>query len=154
MNSDRRFQLTINLSSASQVFEHLCVCDESFVPQLSDRVNLPDYAEKIVKNATRVEIWKGEVLLALLACYTNDPSNKTAFITNVSVLPEIQGKGWGKVLLTAAIQHIKELAFKQVELEVGAMSVAARNLYLKAGFITVSAQDGKEFMRLVLQHSI
>lgn len=151
MNSDEQLQLSINGSTVIQVLAHLHACDRCFIPPLNTRVNLLAYAEKIAFRATRFEVWIGGELSALLACYTNDLARTNAFITSVSVIPAAQGQGVADALLTAAINYVRDQRFEQIELEVASDNVAARNLYIKAGFFMVSEHNGTETMRLALQ---
>ena len=56
-----------NTASTVQIAEHLLCCDPDFVPKLSERVDIPDYAEKIVNKATRFEAWSNGTLVGLVA---------------------------------------------------------------------------------------
>ena len=83
----------LNMASAAQIAEHLLRCDADFVPPLSGRVEIRDYAQKIASKATRFEAWSGGTLVGLVAAYCNDRDKRIAFITSVSVLREWTGKG-------------------------------------------------------------
>ena len=75
-----------NKASEAEIAEHLSRCDADFVPPLSGRVEINDYAKKIASKATRFEAWSGGTLVGLVAAYCNDQEKHIAYITSVSVL--------------------------------------------------------------------
>ena len=101
---------------------------------LAARVDIDEYAEKIVRHAERFEAWSGEQLTGLVATYCNDPGRQAAFVTSVSVLPARQGEGIASRLLQACTESVRQTGFKAIELEVGAHNTAATRLYEKHGF--------------------
>jgi hypothetical protein len=58
-----------NNASEAQIAGHLSRCDADFVPSLSGRVDINDYAKKIVNKAMRFEAWSGGELVGLVAAY-------------------------------------------------------------------------------------
>ena len=75
-----------NKASEVEIAEHLSRCDADFVPLLSSRVEIKNYAKKIINKATRFEAWSGDTLLGLVAAYYNDQEKRIAYITSISVL--------------------------------------------------------------------
>ena len=61
-----------NKASEAEIAEHLSRCDADFVPPLSGRVEINEYAKKIANKATRFEAWSGGMLVSLVAAYCND----------------------------------------------------------------------------------
>jgi ribosomal protein S18 acetylase RimI-like enzyme len=120
----------------TQIARHLIRCNEVFVPRLSTRVEISDYAHKIFCNAQLFEAWTSNELVGLVAVYCNAPDNSMAFITTVSVLPSWQGQGIAKRLLESCIAHVRKLGFTRIELEVDASNRIATTLYVKHGFST------------------
>jgi len=112
----------------------LHVCNDYFMPLLSERVVIDDYARKIFENADRFEAWAGGILIGLVAIYCNDKKLKVAYITSVSVLPSWQGKGIASRLITKCLAYIKSLGFERVDLEVDQKNKTAIILYKKCGF--------------------
>lgn len=129
-----QIQVYINQATQAQIAELLIRCDADFVPQLSSRVAIPIYAEKITTNAARFEAWANSTLCGLVAAYCNDSERSSAYVTNVSVLHEYQGKGIASLLMAQFIKYVKDLGFKVVELEVDKKNVRAIGLYEKIGF--------------------
>ena len=139
-----------NRATAAAIADHLRACDRSFVPPLGARVEIDDYAAKIVAHAERFEAWSNDRLVGLLAVYCNDPVGKVAFVTSVSVLPGWQGQGVASRLLRACIEQLRQGHFEQIELEVDARNSAATLLYRKHGFSVASTRDHTQSLRLAV----
>ncbi|MCZ4280505.1 GNAT family N-acetyltransferase [Kiloniella laminariae] len=123
-----------NRASYSEVLVHFQLCDDAFIPRLSDRVVLTDYTQKIVKRAVRFEAWAEGRLVGMIAVYCNAVEVDTAYITSVSILSEFQGKGIASELLGQICDRMRELGFAAIELEVSEDNLRATNLYRRHGF--------------------
>ncbi|PKP49332.1 MAG: hypothetical protein CVT92_15300 [Bacteroidetes bacterium HGW-Bacteroidetes-1] len=124
-----------NQSKAGEILEHLVACDKEFTPPLSQRVDLSAYSEKMINFATNIEAWNDKtILVGLVSAYMNDPDNKTAYITSVSVCPDYTGKGIAKKLIAECLKEAKKNGFKQLQLEVNKSNLPAVNLYRSFGF--------------------
>lgn len=121
-------------ASADQLASLLQRCDASFVPPLSKRVDLDQYASKIVANAVRFEAWDGAGPVALLAVYCNDQTGGMAWITSVSVAPEWARRGIADALLADCKRHARAAGMRKLALEVDAANTPALQLYRKHGF--------------------
>lgn len=124
----------LNKASAAQIADHLLRCDVDFVPPLSGRVEINDYARKIESKATRFEAWSDGTLVGLVAAYCNDQESRIAYITSVSVLRAWTGKGIAARLMSQCIEHAKASGMRQISLEVGGDNAPAIKLYKKSGF--------------------
>jgi GNAT superfamily N-acetyltransferase/SAM-dependent methyltransferase len=126
-------EISLNRASVSQIATQLLACDKFFVPPLSGRADIACYAEKLIDKSVRFEGWvKGE-LVGLVAIYLNNEA-ASAYITNVSVLPEFGGQGVASQLILHCIEHLCKLGCTRLELEVGENNIAAMRLYEKHGF--------------------
>lgn len=125
----------VNKASEAEIAKHLLHCDADFVPTLSERVAIPDYAQKIANKAVRFEAWSRGALVGLVAAYCNDRIARIAHITNVSVLKEWSGKGIAAHLMARCIEYIKAMGMSQIDLEVAAGNAPAIQLYEKSGFV-------------------
>lgn len=123
-----------NRASGAEIAEHLLCCDADFVPTLSERVAIPDYAKKIASKATRFEAWSNGTLVGLVAAYCNDPETRIAHITSVSVMKGWIGQGIAAKLIGQCVEHAKAAGMRQVGLEVAADNMPAIRLYEKSGF--------------------
>jgi ribosomal protein S18 acetylase RimI-like enzyme len=125
----------LNKSSEAEIAEHLSGCDADFVPPLSCRVEINDYAKKIASKAIRFESWSGGMLVGLVAAYCNDREKRIAFVTSVSVLRAWTGRGIAARLMEMCVEHAKASGMKQISLEVASNNTAAIRLYEKSGFL-------------------
>jgi GNAT superfamily N-acetyltransferase/2-polyprenyl-3-methyl-5-hydroxy-6-metoxy-1,4-benzoquinol methylase len=137
-------------SNQEQVAAHLRVCDGAFVPPLSSRVNVGDYAEKIAAKACRFEAWVNGGLAGLVAAYCNAQDKGKAFITSVSILPGWQGQGIASQLMEDCITYLRGRDFALVELEVTNDNTAAIALYRKHGFAASGTRGPSIVMTLDL----
>lgn len=129
----------LNKASEAEIAEHLACCDANFVPPLSGRLEINDYAKKIARQATRFEAWSGGTMVGLVAAYCNDQEKRIAYITSVSVLKEWMSKGIAMNLVKRFIAHAKTSGTRQINLEVASNNKAAINLYEKSGFVVGKA---------------
>jgi ribosomal protein S18 acetylase RimI-like enzyme len=142
--------LARNRSDRDAVETYLRACDAAFRPPLSERVDLTAYAEKIAARAERFEAWDGARLAGLVAAYCNDPERRAAFVTSVSVAPQLHGRGVASRLLGACIDHARASGFARVELEVDARNEPALALYRRHGFVPAGPQGQARSLHLAL----
>jgi ribosomal protein S18 acetylase RimI-like enzyme len=140
----------LNKASEAEIAEHLWLCDTDFMPPMSGRVDINDYAKKIVSKSTRYEAWIDDKLVGLVAVYCNDIEKRTAYITSVSVLREATGKGIAESLMKRCIERKKALGMRQVSLEVASDNIPAIRLYEKCGFVAGKAKTPFVTMDLYL----
>lgn len=126
----------LNKASAAQIAAHLHGCDGDFIPPLSTRVDLDDYAHKLSGKATRFEAWSDNTLVGLVAAYCNDQTQRVAYITSVSLLKPWSGQGVAARLVSQCIQHARDAGMHQISLEVAQDNEPALKLYAKHGFTT------------------
>lgn len=137
-------------ADAAQIRAHLEACDPAFIPRLSERVDLADYAHKLAAKARRFEAWDGGELAGLVAAYCNAPDREQAFVTSVSVLPQAQGRGIASQLVGRCLAAIRDSGFRRLQLEVGAQNQGARALYEKHGLRFASEAGGMAVMTIEL----
>jgi len=125
----------VDRASGAEIVQHLSGSDADFVPPLSERVEINDYARKIASRATRFEAWSGDTMVGLVAAYCNDQVERIAYITSVSVLKTWTGKGIAASLLKQCIKHAHASGMQQIILEVASDNVSAIRLYEKSGFV-------------------
>ena len=128
-----------NNASEVQIIEHLSRCNADFVPLLSGRIDINDYAKKIASKAIRFEAWSGGKLVGLVAAYCNDRETRIAYITSVSVLKAWTGKGIAARLMSQCAEHAKASGMRQISLEVASDNTPAIKLYEKSGFVASEA---------------
>lgn len=143
-------EFRLNRASEQDIADHLSYCDGSFVPPLSARVDICEYAKKIASHATRFEAWSGGRLVGLVAVYCNDQEKRIAYITSVSLLHQWMGKGIAATLMAQCIEHMKMLGMRQISLQVATDNVPAIKLYEKSGFVAGSMKPPFVTMNLSL----
>ena len=134
------FDFRINTATSAELTSHLTKCSDDFIPSLSSRIDIPEYARKISKHAVRFEAWDHE-LVGLVAAY-HDVDAHSAFITNVSVLMSHRSRGIASHLLNASSDHFASTGVRRITLEVDTGNSKAVSLYLAHGF-TVAGEAGQ-----------
>ena len=140
----------VNAANAALIAAHLRACDDTFVPTLSSRVDIDEYAQKLAAKSERFEAWSNGVLVGLLAVYCNDFDGRIAYITSVSVMPVWRGHGIASRLIVRCVENAVALGHTAIELEVGTRNEAAARLYEKHGFLSVRASAQTTTLRLAL----
>ena len=140
----------VNAANAALIAEHLRACDDTFVPPLSSRVVIEEYAQKLAARSERFEAWSDGLLVGLLAAYCNDLDGRIAYITSVSVMPVSRGHGIASRLIARCVENAAALGHTAIELEVGTRNEAAARLYEKHGFLPVRASAQATILRLAL----
>jgi len=141
----------LNQASATKIADHLHACDSSFTPALSDRVQINDYASKIASNAMRFEAWSGDILVGMVAIYSDDQKYHTAYITSVSILQLWRGKGIADTLLKRSIEYAKVSGIKKMSLTVDGCNKRAVDLYKKSDFIADKIIGSEIIMSLYIK---
>lgn len=143
-----QIEFGMNRADEAELARHLRSCDADFVPPLSGRVELDDYAHKISAKAARFEAWVDGELVGLVAAYCNEAERGIAFITSVSVRDDWQGRGVAARLMERCIGHVATIGFKRIELEVDKENSGAIKLYEKTGFKIDKVTDRSMIMFL------
>jgi ribosomal protein S18 acetylase RimI-like enzyme len=142
----------LNRASESEIADHLLCCDVDFVPPLSGRVEIKNYVQKIASKATRFEAWLDDALVGLVAVYCNDRESRTAYVTSVSVLKELMGKGIATRLMSQCIEYAKASGMRRISLEVASNNAPAIRVYEKSGFVAHKADTPSVTMNLYLEN--
>lgn len=127
-------QYALNRADVAGITGHLMCCDAEFIPPLSGRVRIEDYAVKIAAKACRFEAWADEALVGLVAAYFGTQEPRVIHVTSVSVLREWTGRGIAASLISLCFERAGELGIGRITLEVAETNVPAAGLYEKFGF--------------------
>ena len=131
----------INTASRKDLHLHLIKCDDQFIPKLSNRVDLKDYAEKLHKYGIIFEAWEKKVLVGVIASYFDVNKRKEGFISNVSVLEEFEKKGIAGQLVKILKKYAVNLGCFALSLKVNAENKEAIIFYKKHGFKSISREE-------------
>ena len=127
-------QYKINKADATGIAGHLALCGADFIPVLSARIRIEDYAQKIASRACRFEAWTEDTLVGLVAAYFGTEEPRVIHVTSVSVLRDWTGHGIAAALIGRCFARAVELGIGRVTLEVAETNVRAAGLYDKFGF--------------------
>lgn len=133
-----------NKASQTEILRHLQCVSTAFVQDLSQRVNLEEYSQKLFSLAEREEAWFEDELIGLVAYYINQDAQKS-FITNVSVDVKYQNQGVATELLGKAVEFSAGKSIKMVSLEVADDEKLLR-FYTKQGFCYRNNEDANELI--------
>ena len=145
-----RIEFREGTATQEDIRGHLEACDKDFSPNLSAKVNIETYSEKISTRARTFEAWSGTKLVGLVAAYMNDSTTRTGFITSVSVVKEFAGHGIASALLDHCLARSRKMGMEAVRLEVSLQSRDAIHLYENFGFSEISRQAEMLSMKLEL----
>ncbi len=135
-----------------EVLNFFITYKDIFVPPLETRVNIHEYAEKISENATQFWLELNGKKIGFLACYFNNPSKEFAYFTILGVAKEHEGKGYGRLLMTNAIDYAKKENFKSIRFEVRTTNTRALNLYKDLGAEIDYVKNGGYHVSIKLAH--
>ncbi len=99
-------------------------------------------------------LFDNEVLIGTVAVRVNDIQNKVIELKRMFVLPEYQGKGYGRSLLEHAIAYAREQHYNKICLDTRKQFSAAQHLYRSCGFKETAKYNDNEraelFFELIL----
>lgn len=120
--------------SANEIYEFLIKIDDSFPIPLSEKVNLKEYSIKLSTQATILTKKNDENIVALVAGYTKNLINNSAYICVVGVLENYRGRGFAAQLVNEFIELCKKKNILSVNLYTHKTNNNAIKLYKKIGF--------------------
>lgn len=121
-----------------RIYQFLIETDNCFIPKLSERVNIEEYAQKLAQNAENIFVsYEGQDIGACSVYCNSD----IAFISSFAVKPEYMRMKIGSHMMGQVVQQTKQLKCKSIRLEVYASNSAARTFYEKCGFVSIAQKD-------------
>jgi ribosomal protein S18 acetylase RimI-like enzyme len=134
-----------------KIYSYLSENDHIFTPPLSKQIVIKNFATKLNKFAIHFCVFQNNELVGFSACYFNNMETGIGFISTLSVIRELHGKGVAKKLLTSVVEYGINNGFKQISLQVNNSNLSAKRLYAESGFIEVSQNLNMTEMALDLQ---
>lgn len=138
-------------ATEEEIYLHLKLCNEKFIPPLEEKVNIREYSKKLFKKSVTFEAWENQTLAGLVAAYFNDTENHLGFITNVSILKDYKGKGIASELMNMCINYSKGNKFTEIILEVSKENKDAISLYEKFNFVNFEIKNDLLIMKLKIK---
>jgi ribosomal protein S18 acetylase RimI-like enzyme len=142
--------IRLNSISLEELTNIHLLCNDDFVPALSERVCIYEYCNKLYKNAEIISCHNNNNLVGTIGMYCNDLSGSVAYISTVCVHPTMRGKKIGDLLLSTAKVVAKDKGMKTIKLEVDRNNYKAISLYLKKGFKQCENLTDTFYMEIIL----
>jgi len=149
-NNDIQFLCSYsNPMSRSELVEALKTLGDLLPDPLSERVNIAEYAEKLLKFAEIFYAKSENRIIGMVALYANDMQTRIAHIPLVVVANQYQHKGVGKELMLQAIALAKSRDMDSVWLYVHKENGHAIDFYYKLGFQFDVFRDPKIKIKMI-----
>lgn len=113
--------------------------------------DIADVQQHYMKNGCFWCLFKNEILIGTIALRTIDIENNTAELKRMFVLPEYQGKGYGRLLLNYAIAYAREHNYNKICLDTRKQFSAAQHLYKSTGFQETEKYNDNERAELYFE---
>ena len=99
------------------------------------------YTEQALAEPTNLRYYVGEIDGCVIGKIDVNVSEEASFIFGFAVLPQYQGHGYGRQILTHMVQQILSAGQQNVCLEVGTENKQALLLYQSCGFTVTTSYD-------------
>ena len=123
------------------LIDFLFTIDKDFPIPLSDKVNIVEYAEKLMDKADLVVDMEKDSIRGLVAGYTENIIDNSAYIALVGVRDEFRGQGIAKQLVTTFIEMCREKSIQSINLYTHQTNTSAIKMYETLGFEIYDMQD-------------
>lgn len=127
-------QMVVPPSEKNRIEKQLWELDSVFIPPLTDRVNISEYAEKLANKAQIVYACENGKDCGHCAFYVN-AQESIAFITSIAIEPTYQRRSIGKKLLECVKGYCFERGVDCVRLEVNRTNNDAIQFYQSMKFV-------------------
>ena len=117
------------------VVDYLNKIEKDFPIPLSERVNIHEYAKKVLNKGVVLGIEYAGCLVSASLFYCNDTKHKIAYLTLLGTLCGYHGLGYAQDLLEATIEFCKKMKMDYLCLDVDIKNTKAISLYSKYGFM-------------------
>ncbi|SHJ73762.1 Acetyltransferase (GNAT) domain-containing protein [Tangfeifania diversioriginum] len=127
------FQISDKPFNEDKIAEILTHYDDYFIPKISDRKNIVEYARKLSSNATFILAKNKRKIVGFTAFYFN-PVPKTTYLTLIATDRNLQGTGIGKSMIYKLIEFCTTHNSAGILLEMRANNLKLFNFYDSLGF--------------------
>lgn len=117
-----------------ELIEFLKKIDKDFPVPISSKVDLDEYAKKILDKATLMIRRDNNTIVGMVIGYNNCICDDMAYISLVGVDSESRNKGIAKTLIKRFIADCKEKGIGKVHLYTDSTNVGAIRMYERLGF--------------------
>lgn len=136
----------------SQLVAFIRDMDKFFKPSIAARTDLSQYVQKLKANGVVLGSTDSDQnVTSLVGFYANDTVGRTAFITYVAVVPELQGKHMAKTLVKQAMTLSALKGMKVIKVSTWAENAGALKVYQSLGFEEVERQSSEKRTTVFLE---
>ena len=121
--------------------------NSEYVPNLDKKIDLSDYADKILTKASFLIECDKNGIVGLVVFYCNNINNLKAYIPLVGVLPRAQHQGIATRMMEIDCQYIKEQKFKVIGIH--SNNPVAIKTYQKLGFKILNENERKYLEKII-----
>lgn len=130
------------------IYTFLVEINDEYNPPLDAKVDLHQYAEKILDNAVLFVEDDNSKIVGMVVLYCNDINGEKAYIPLVGVLPAYRRWGIAKKLMLEAISYVNSKEFKVVGIH--SNNPIAVKAYCDLGFDIIE-DDERKYMELMIK---
>jgi lipopolysaccharide/colanic/teichoic acid biosynthesis glycosyltransferase/GNAT superfamily N-acetyltransferase len=118
--------------------------DKDFVPNLSERVDIDEYAERMMNRAKfMIERDQDAIIKGIVAVYIDDEKSPNGFVTHVATNKKYRNQGVAKRLMIKTMDYCKKAGKTGIDLYT--YNPIALDLYQNMGFEIVSQSPNDEW---------
>lgn len=126
---------TTDMQQAVDTFFEKCFSAVGIPYSPKDRhADVADVQRYYMQNGCFWCLFENDVLIGTIAIRLIDSNNKIVELKRMFVMPEYQGKGYGRLLLEHAISYAKKCQYNKICLDTRKQFSAAQHLYRSCGF--------------------
>ncbi len=113
--------------------------------------DIADVERYYMRNGRFWCLFENDVLIGTVAVHLIDIDNKVVELKRMFVMPEHQGKGYGRLLLEYAISYAKGQQYNKICLDTRKQFSAAQHLYRSSGFQETEKYNDNERAELYFE---
>lgn len=146
-NIEMKYEWCSGKQYSDRINNFLKKVDKDMIPQLSKRVVICEYANKLAFNSDTLFVKNKYQDIAACSVYCN---REDAFISSIAVKKKFRNQQIATNLLKETIEHVKGKKCSKIFLKVWNKNIPAVKLYEKIGFSLVSKEGEWNAMMMII----
>ena len=101
------------------LIDFLLEIEQDYVPTLSNRLDIVQYAEKLQSHATFgvAQELESSQIIGIIAFYCNDPLGINAYLPIIGISKEARGRGIGRKLFNDVLVFVQKMRFLNISMQ-------------------------------------
>ncbi len=124
----------IKVESRNDLIKFIHSVDNDFEPALGKRVNINEYADKVLNNGYCYAAFDGQSIVGAIMFYCNDQIYKKAYITLIGVVTEYRRMDIGRNLMRMAVKKSTKNGMERIGVHTRESNDISIRLYKNMGF--------------------